>query len=335
MQPALYYEKLDDLKVRCLLCPHNCVLSEGKLGICHVRRNRGGELFSENYGKICSVRFDPVEKKPLYHFFPGQSILSVGSVGCNFSCKFCQNWEISQTGVDEYPYLKSMTPEAIIAMASERTDNCGVAFTYNEPIVWYEYMLDIAKLAKKKGLHCVMITNGFINPKPLEELFDYIDAFNVDLKAFTDDFYKHITGGRLQPVLDTLKAIRSRGKHLELTNLVVTDWNEDEATFRKMMEWIVQELGKDTPLHISRYFPVYKMDKRATSTESLIRLWKIAGEYLNYVYVGNFHTEHGQDTFCPVCGNKVIERSGYSIYRRGIDKSGYCTKCRTKILEYL
>jgi pyruvate formate lyase activating enzyme len=276
-----------------------------------------------------------VEKKPLYHFYPGHSILSVGSVGCNLSCKFCQNWEISQTGVDEYPYLKSTTPEAIIAMASERSDNCGLAFTYNEPIVWYEFMLDMAKQARDKNLHCVLITNGFINPEPLEQLSAYIDAFNVDLKAFTEDFYKHIAGGGLQPVLESLKTIRKKGKHLEITNLVVTELNDDESTFREQMKWIAGELGKDTPFHISRYFPVYKMEKRATSMDTLMRFWEIASEYLSFVYLGNIQTEKGQDTFCPGCHSRVIERSGYSIYRRGVDKSGNCTKCKTRILGYI
>ncbi|MFO7613963.1 MAG: AmmeMemoRadiSam system radical SAM enzyme, partial [Bacteroidales bacterium] len=227
MHPASYFTPLPGNKVKCTLCPHLCTLAEGKKGICHVRRNAGGTLVTDVYEKSCALRFDPIEKKPLYHFYPGSMILSVGSVGCNLRCKFCQNWEISQTCAEDYPFLKPVTAEEILRMSDDREDNSGIAYTYNEPTVFYEFMLDIAKKAKAKGLKNVAVTNGFINASPLNELLEYLDAFNVDLKAFTDDFYKRVTGGRLQPVKDTILAVSKAGKHLELTHLVVTGLNDE------------------------------------------------------------------------------------------------------------
>ena len=332
MQPALYYEKLKGQKVVCRLCPHECSLAEGKTGVCKVRTNVNGALMSENYGKLCSMRFDPIEKKPLYHFYPGSLIYSVGSVGCNLSCKFCQNWEISQTCVRDYPYLKEASPDKIVNLATVRGDNIGIAYTYNEPTVWFEFMLETARLAKERGLKNVAVTNGFINHKPLAELLPFMDAFNVDLKGFTEKFYKKISGASLKPVLDSIKLIKKNKKHLELTNLLITDLNDDENDFRRMLKWIAEEVGKETPLHISRYFPVYKLKNKATSVTTLLRFHKIAKEYLDHVYVGNIMTQEGQHTHCPGCGKKVIERNGYSTYRVGIDKSGNCKYCKAKII---
>ncbi|OQX72170.1 MAG: AmmeMemoRadiSam system radical SAM enzyme [Bacteroidetes bacterium 4484_249] len=332
MKEAGFYKKTDNGKVQCLLCPHHCIISEGKSGICRVRKNVNGKLISENYGQVCSVHFDPIEKKPLYHFHPGKTIFSVGSVGCNLHCKFCQNWEISQTGVDEYKYLKKISPQEIVNMASARQDNLGIAYTYNEPTVWFEYMLDIAKLANERGLKNVMVTNGFINPEPLKELMPYMDAFSIDLKAFNDDFYKELTSSKLEPVLDTIKTIKKHGKHFELTNLVITEENDDEQEFSEMIEWIVSELGEDTVLHISRYHPMYKMNNPATRVEKLRQLYLIANKKLSYVYLGNVQTGNGQDTYCKSCGKRVISRSGYYTQITGLDKNGKCKYCSTTIL---
>ena len=335
MKEASFYKDLGDKTVRCELCPHYCKLADGETGICRVRTNHNGVLMSDNYGKICSLRFDPIEKKPLYNFHPGDQILSVGSVGCNLACKFCQNWEISQTGVAEYPYLKETTPEEIVGMASGHAENAGIAYTYNEPTVWYEFMLDIARMAKEKGLYNVMVSNGFINMDPLDELNKYMDAYNIDFKAFNDKFYNEVAGARLKPVLKTIEAIKKAGKHLELTNLVITDLNDDPAEFTEMVQWIRENTGKDTPLHISRYFPVYKLNIESTSVRTLQRFYEIATEHLSYVYLGNTHTSNGSNTLCPGCGKLVIERSGYSTYKTGLDKEGNCRECGRNVIEFI
>ncbi len=327
---ARYYSKKEDGAVECGLCPHHCVLKPGQEGICRVRVNREGILHTENYGQVCSLHLDPIEKKPLYHFHPGRNILSVGTVGCNLHCRFCQNYEISQTSVKEYPYLKDYPPEAILELASQEEQNLGIAYTYNEPTVWYEYMLDIARGADTAGLKNVMVTNGFIDPDPLKELFPLIHAFSVDLKAFTESFYKHLTSSRLAPVLESLKAIRASGRHLEVTNLLIPDENDREDDFHRMMEWISKELGEDTVLHISRFFPTYKLVHNATPEALLDKFFGIAREYLHYVYKGNTASASGRDTTCPQCGEIVVRRSGY---RASIEKleNGKCTKCGKEI----
>jgi len=333
MREALYYSKIDEQTIRCELCPHNCILAEGKRGICRVRKNYNGKLFSENYSNVCSLNFDPIEKKPLYHYFPGSTILSVGSVGCNLSCKFCQNWHISQTNVDDYPNLKNYSAEEIVKIALQKPENTGIAYTYNEPIVWYEYMFDIAKLAHENNLKNVMVTNGFINKEPLSELINYIDAFSVDLKAFSESFYKNLTSSKLEPVKNTLKFIKEKGKHLEITNLVITELNDDEIEFEKMVKWISNELGEDTAFHISRYFPAYKLNVNQTSPEKLSKLFEIANKHLNYVYLGNIITGEGQNTYCKNCKTQVINRQGYFTKITSLDKNGYCKKCKTKIIN--
>lgn len=287
MKEASYYEKTSALEVICHLCPHECRISEGHRGNCRVRRNKNGTLIAENYGRVSAMHLDPIEKKPLYHFFPGSHILSAGSIGCNLSCKFCQNCEISQVSIDDRPLLPFKTPEEIVAAALNQPGNIGIAFTYNEPVVWFEYMEDIAVQAKAAGLATVMVTNGFVNPAPLERLIDLIDAFSVDLKAFTDEFYHRITFSSLEPVKNSLKQISKAGKHLEVTNLVIPDLNDDPLVFEEMVQWMALELGKDTVLHISRYFPMHRMTKPPTPLATLQRLSEIASRHLNYVYIGN------------------------------------------------
>ncbi|MCD4697912.1 MAG: AmmeMemoRadiSam system radical SAM enzyme [Bacteroidales bacterium] len=332
MQEASFYESENNI-VKCTLCPHFCKILDGKSGSCRVRKNMDGKLISENYGQVCSLHFDPIEKKPLYHYYPGQTILSVGSVGCNLHCKFCQNWEISQTGVDASFRLKKIPPEHIIEMALNQDGNMGIAYTYNEPTVWYEYMLDIAKQAQAKGLKNVMVTNGFINPGPLNELIKYMDAFSVDLKAFTNDFYKDLTSSRIEPVKETIKQIKSSGKHLEITNLVITNRNDRQKDFVKMIDWIAKETGKDTVLHISKYFPTYKMMDIATPDETLLNFYKLARKKLNYVYLGNMRSEEGQNTHCSKCKATVIERTGYTTTIKGLDENGQCKKCNYPVIS--
>jgi pyruvate formate lyase activating enzyme len=294
-----------------------------------------GELVTDVYGKACCLRFDPIEKKPLYHFYPGSMIFSVGSVGCNLRCKFCQNWEISQTCAEDYPYLKPVQFDEIVMMAKERQDNYGIAYTYNEPTVWFEFMLDIAREARKVGLKNVAVTNGYINATPLSELLEYMDAFNVDLKAFTDEFYKRVTGARLQPVKEAIRMIRSHQKHLELTHLVVTGLNDQPEQFEEMVKWIGGELGPGTPLHLSRYFPNFELDNKATPLNKLLEFYETATQYLHYVYIGNVSADKGATTYCPNCSTAVIERVGYSVYKKGLDAAGKCRKCGRQVIPYI
>ena len=332
MKEALYYQKTEDDKVQCFLCPHQCKISEGKRGICRVRKNVEGRLIAETYGKLIAINQDPIEKKPLYHFYPGSQILSVGSIGCSFHCDFCQNCDISQSSVDDSPFLKNYSIDDIVQTAANRRDNLGIAYTYNEPGVWYEFMLDTAKEAKKHDLKNVMVTNGFINQEPLAELLPYMDAFNVDLKAFREEFYRKYVKGRLEPVKESLKQIRASGKHLEVTNLVIPTLNDNASTFREMLQWIRDELGEHTVMHLSRYFPAYKMTIEGTPVLKLEEFYKIAREYLKFVYLGNVMLSEGANTYCDQCGHLVIKRHYYQTEMPGIDEKGRCKYCQNQIL---
>lgn len=333
MKEAMYYEQLRDGDVRCLLCPHNCIISNIKSGMCLSRGNIEGKLYSANYGIVSSLNLDPIEKKPLYHFYPGKKILSIGTFGCNLRCRFCQNWEISQTGVAENMDTVSYSPEKIADMADKMSkyDNIGLAYTYNEPFIWYEFVLDTAKIIREKGLKNVMVSNGYINSDPLDEILNYIDAFNIDLKAFSERFYREVTGSSIEEVKRTLVKIKKSGKHLEITNLVITGENDSEKEFEDMINWIVKELGRDTILHISRYFPRYKMTAEETSVNTIRKFYEIASKKLDYVYVGNILIEGMENTKCSKCKKTVIERQGYSIKNYGI-KEGCCDNCGNKIV---
>ncbi len=327
MKEADFYKPLSGDKVQCVLCPHNCIISNGKNGICRMRKNTGGTLYSENYGMISSRSFDPIEKKPLYNFYPAKTIFSIGSIGCNLKCKFCQNYQISQCFVEEFDYLPKWTPEEVIKFAQTKPDNIGIAYTYDEPTVWYEFMKDTATLAKSNSLLNVMVSNGFINKAPLESLIGVIDAFSIDLKAFSEPFYKRLTSSELKPVLDSLLLINKYRKHLEIVNLVIPCENDDEKEFINMLKWINGNLGKATVLHLSRYYPTYKLTNPPTSIELLERFYDIAKEYLDYVYLGNVRENKGQHTYCPECDALVIERIGYSTGVVGLDDDGKCKEC--------
>lgn len=328
MRKACFYTSGNKDFINCNLCPHLCNISEGKTGLCKVRRNVAGNLVSDNYGKLTSLGIDPIEKKPLYHFYPGSKILSAGSWGCNFKCSFCQNWSISQ----EVPKLvsddakKVITPQQLVKRALEIPNNIGIAYTYNEPIVWYEYMLETALLVKAASLKNVMVSNGYINQVPLLELIPWIDAFNIDLKGFSNDFYKSFANGRLQPVLDTLKTIREAGKHLEITNLLIPAANDEIELFEEMLTWIYNNLGHDTILHLSRYFPNYYSLTDATSIETMTRMFAIASRHLLFVYPGNIQIGTTSNTYCPDCGNLLVERLGYNTRVVGMQnaKCGAC-----------
>ncbi len=332
MKEALYYTKQKNKTIQCYLCPHNCVIKKGKHGICGVRKNIDGKLITENYGKICSLSFDPIEKKPLYHFHPSKIILSVGSVGCNFSCQFCQNWQIAQTTVEDYPYLRNSTPGEIVREAKKNPNNFGIAYTYNEPTVWTEFMLDIAKQAQQNGLKNVVVTNGFINKEPLGDLIKYVDAFSVDLKAYTNEFYKTLVNAKLEPVKETIKQISEAGKFLEITNLIIPQENDNPEDFAKMIDWLSTEIDEDTVLHLSRYFPMHKFTRPETPVSTLDKFYAIAKEKLNYVYVGNVVTQEGQNTYCKKCGTLAIKRNRYFVNLENIDNEGCCTQCGEQIV---
>jgi pyruvate formate lyase activating enzyme len=331
MKEASFYTKLEDKKVACSLCPHNCLIIPDKYGICKARKNHGGTLAAETYGRISSMNFDPIEKKPLYHFYPGSTIFSIGSTGCNMHCGFCQNCEISQAEANSFIGFKILLPEQLIQIMQQRPDNIGLAYTYNEPSIWFEYVFESAILVKNCGYKNVAVTNGYFNPEPLRQLLEVIDAFNVDLKAFTDTFYKQQSRARIEPVLETLKAIRKSGRHLEITNLVIPTLNDNPNDFEAMCKWICNELGKETVLHLSRYFPKYKLTIESTPVSTLEELYSIATSYLRYVYLGNCQSKQRSDTACVNCSETLIKRDGYSTRITGILDNMTCSSCSTPV----
>lgn len=333
MKEALYYRELTENHVECVLCPHYCKIAEGKVGKCKVRINLDGKLYSSNYDQLSAINIDPVEKKPLYHFYPGKKVLSIGSVGCNFKCSCCQNWEIAQTQVKNYSNFKKMEIAEIVKTALLRNENIGIAYTYNEPYIWYEYMLEVAKHIKKQGQKNIMVTNGFFNESPLSQMLEYIDAFNIDIKAFSENSYHQMTQAGLEPVKKSAQKIIENGKHLELTNLVIPGFNDSEDSFVEMINWIEGELGRDTVLHLSRYFPAYKMSDTPTPISTLERLYEIANKRLNYVYLGNVNQNFGQDTYCSKCGQKVISRNRYNVDIISVTEKGACGNCNHPIVK--
>lgn len=303
---AAFYKAEDDGRIRCELCPQSCLINDGKTGLCGVRKNEGGVLAALTYERVTSFSLDPIEKKPLYHFHPGLEILSVGTVGCNFKCFFCQNWEISQAGAT----LNTLSVDQLVSSV-ERENNIGVAFTYNEPLIWYEYIIDCARLIKELGYKVVLVTNGYINPEPMEHLLPHIDAINVDLKAFDNSFYERHCRGTLAPVLDTIKMAYNH-IHVEVTNLVIPTLNDSKEHINTLVEWL-GNVNQDIPLHFSRYFPHFKSTLPPTSVDTLFRARDIAKKYLKYVYLGNIMDVSANSTFCSSCGEVVIERAGYSV----------------------
>ena len=317
---AKYYEKLDQEFVRCHLCPVNCRIAPSHEGICMIRRNEGGMLIATEYGKTIALNIDPIEKKPLYHFKPGSQILSVGPNGCNFGCIFCQNWSISQVKTN----ARYISARNLVKLAGSN-GSVGVAFTYTEPLIWFEYLFDAARLLKESGFATVIVSNGFINEAPARELFRHIDAANFDLKSIRAEFYRKICRGKLEDVLRTIKIAVEMGIHVELTNLLIPGYNDSDDEIEKLVDWVAQ-LGADIPMHFSRYFPHYKLDAPATPEERLIFASKIAKKKLNYVYLGNVSDNIGNDTNCLKCGATLIKRNGYRIDLAGID-NGKCVGC--------
>ncbi|MCL6635358.1 MAG: AmmeMemoRadiSam system radical SAM enzyme [Peptococcaceae bacterium] len=328
MREAMFYEKKDGARVHCRLCPKLCTIREGHQGFCRVRQNRGGTLYPVNYGRVSSCGMDPIEKKPLYHFYPGHYILSLGTAGCNLRCGFCQNWEIAHGD----PRTTEVTPQQVVELARRQggrnRPNVGVAFTYNEPFMWYEFVWDTAPLIHQAGLKNVLVTNGYVNEEPLRRLLPYIDAMNIDVKGFTGEYYKENCAGRLEPVLRTVE-IAHRQCHVELTTLLVTGLNDSRDEIRRLVEWVAS-LDPQIPLHFSRYFPNFEVDLPPTPLETLKTAYAIAREKLSYVYIGNAPQMDGSDTICPRCGATVIARTGYSISAAGLAK-GRCARCGTGI----
>jgi len=325
-----FYTKSDSGNITCQLCPHSCIIKNERVGICGTRLNKNGILESTHWGVIASSSLDPIEKKPLYHFFPSKMIYSIGGYGCNLNCLFCQNFEISQYIPQNIDTFRIVTPKEVVLKAKIHQNNIGIAFTYNEPTVSFEYMLETATLAKQEGLKTVMVSNGFINEEPLAKLIDVIDAFNIDLKSFTDFFYKKFTGGSLQPVLNTLKAIRKSGKHLEVTFLVIPDLNNNLDDAKAMFEWIASELGEQTVLHLSRYHPAHLINNPPTPSNTLMEFYNLAKEKLQFVYIGNIKIDNiGNNTSCPNCGNLLIKREGFFSSIIGLSPNGNCNKCNS------
>jgi len=318
---ALFYDIEGD-RVRCMLCPQNCLIKAGERGICGVRKNDNSRLIAENYSIVTAISLDPIEKKPLYNFFPGSDILSLGTYGCNLKCIFCQNWSISQQRCSG----NKIYPEQLLNLLQEY-GGIGIAYTYNEPTIWYEFIADTAPLLKQNGYKTVIVTNGYINKEPLEKILPFIDAFNIDLKGFSNDFYSNNCKGRLSPVLSSIERVYGNA-HLELTNLVVTGLNDDEAEFSKMVEYI-SNISKNIPLHISRYHPDYNYSESPTNIATINRFYEIAREKLDFVYVGNVLDKFKSSTFCTHCGKIVINRNGYSVENLLTDN--ICPFCGAKI----
>lgn len=329
MKEALLYEPLEERKVRCHLCHHHCIISPGKRGLCGVRYNEEGVLYSLVYGKIIAEHVDPIEKKPLYHFLPGSYSYSIATVGCNFRCSFCQNYEISQ-----YPQLyptdipgKPHSPKEIVKLALG-SGSKSISYTYTEPTVFFEFALDCAKLAVREGLKNVFVSNGYMTKEALNLIKPYLHGINVDLKAFTEGFYQRICKAKLRPVLDNLKYLKQLGIWVEITTLVIPGENDDEGELRELVRFIRDELGPDTPWHISRFYPQYKMlHKPYTPLETLQRAYFIGKEEgLYYIYIGNVPGNETENTFCPQCNTLLLERYGFSLLRNNL-KEGACPNC--------
>ena len=320
VKQALFWEKRENGKIKCDLCPVGCVIAQGKVGVCLGRQNRDGVLYATNYGNAVSVAVDPIEKKTLYLFYPGATILSTGPNGCNLKCGHCQNWSISQMRSP----TEFVSPENMVELALKH-NSVGIAYTYTEPLIWYEYIIDTAKKAQEKNLKNVLVTNGYICEKPLIQILPFIDAFNVDVKSMEDDFYRKVCKGRVEPVLKTVELAVKNGNHVEITNLIIPQLNDTEEQLRKLIDWVAG-LDNRIPLHFSRYFPSYKTDLPPTPISTLRKAHDLAKEKLKYVYVGNAYIEGTSNTNCPVCSNVLVSRNGYRTEKGGI-KDRKCSSC--------
>lgn len=330
VEEAQFYKKLPELRLECELCPRKCVVADLERGTCGVRENRGGTYYTLVHNRPCSIHIDPIEKKPLFHYKPGTQAYSLSTVGCNFACRYCQNWTISQFRPEDVPSVYTSS-EDIVAQAMGR--GCSsIAHTYGEPVVFYEYMYDIASVGKQRGIPSVMISNGYILPDPMKKLFKVLGAVKIDLKGFTEKFYKDICGGSLRPVLDTLELLASSGVWYEIVVLIIPTLNDSRKEVGEMCKWIHDRLGPNVPVHFSRFSPTYMLKNLPpTPTRTLERCYNTARDAaLNYVYLGNVPGHRAESTYCHKCGNKVITRIGYTIRDTAL-KQGKCTSCSTTI----
>ncbi len=330
--PGRYWHKLEDGRIQCDVCPRDCKLHDGQRGLCFVRKREGGKIVLTTYGRSSGFCVDPIEKKPLSHFYPGSSVLSFGTAGCNLACKFCQNWDISKSR--EFDRLcDEASPEAI-ARAARNMGCRSVSFTYNDPVIFLEYAVDTARACHEIGIKTVAVTAGYIHAEARVEFFSHMDAANVDLKAFTEEFYHKVCVGQLQPVLDTLRYIRHETDvWLEITTLLIPGKNDSDEELKNLSTWIAKELGADVPLHFSAFHPDYKMlDVPPTPPSTLSRARRIAREAgLRYVYTGNVYDIEGGTTFCPGCGSRLIVRDWYDILEYHLDEMGHCSSCGQSI----
>jgi len=324
LHEANYYRTESDGRVVCELCPQNCRIAPEKDGLCRVRGNRDGRLVALTYGRIVAAHMDPIEKKPLYHFFSGKDILSVGTAGCNLRCAFCQNWELVMGGIP----ATVTSPDKLIGQA-QQLGSIGIAYTYNEPGIWFEYLMDCARAAHEAGLKNVLVTNGFMNPEPWAEICSVADAMNIDLKSMDPQFYVRLCKGKRDPVLDNIRTA-AQSCHVELTNLIVTGENDSHDTIEQLVDFVASV--RDTiPLHFSRYFPQHQFTASPTPPETLQWAVTAARKRLKYVYAGNISLPEASDTMCPVCGACVIRRSGYRTDTSRLSQGGVCTKCSHKL----
>ncbi len=326
-----YQTALKDNKTQCLICPRNCKLAQYQHGFCNIRQNINGNIVLNSYGYTTGLAIDPIEKKPLYHFLPGSKVLSFGTLGCNMGCMFCQNWHMSKS--KENPkLLMEASPEQIALIAKK--ENCeSVAFTYNDPVIFFEYAIDTAKECHKLGIKTVAVTAGYINPEPRTEFFKHMDATNIDLKAFNKDFYKKICLANIEPILDTIKYVKNETEcHLEITTLLIEGYNSSEKEIAEECDWIVQNLGEDTPLHFSAFSPSWKMQNvPPTKPETLFKAYNIAKKAgMRYVYTGNIVDEKGSMTYCHNCKKAIIKRMGHIVTEYNLKKGGICKFCGTK-----
>jgi pyruvate formate lyase activating enzyme len=326
MHEARQYRKNDDGTVTCSLCSHRCTIKDGKHGICGVRGNSQGTLYAETYGRISAEAIDPIEKKPLFHYLPGTLSYSLGGIGCNFHCEHCQNWHISRATL-EGSHLRDLVPEEGVRRAV--AGRCAsISWTYNEPTIWHEYTLDMGTLAKQQGLGTIYVTNGYITEEALKELAPMLGAFRVDIKSFSDDFYKKVCRARLQPVLDSATLARELGMHIETVTLVIPGLNDSMDEISALIRWVIEHLGPATPMHFSAFHPDYRMmDRPATPLAVLEKIYKRAKELgLRYPYTGNVWSPQYENTYCPSCGSTLIERHGFASRFVDLDRQ-QCRKC--------
>lgn len=331
MKEAVLCEKLDDGRVRCHLCSHRCLIAEGKTGTCGVRVNQEGTLYTLVYGKLISENIDPIEKKPLFHVHPGSKSLSIATVGCNFRCLHCQNADISQMPRERGRIIgEEVSPEGLVSMA-RRTDCRTIAYTYTEPTIFFEYAMDVAQLAHEADIQNVFVTNGYMTPEALERIHPYLDAANVDLKGFTEDFYRTVCGAKLQPVLDALRLMKQMGIWVEVTTLLIPGLNDGEEEVWNIARF-VRSLGQETPWHVTAFYPTYRMTDRPRTPVSTLRRARTIGleAGLRYVYSGNVPGDEGEDTLCYACGRVLVDRYGYQIVAYHIQK-GHCAYCGAEI----